>query len=93
MKVGVAVTDLSTGLYAKGAILAALLHRQQTGHGQWIQCNLLSSQVHVHVITTLCVQSGCTHYATCCLTDSTGVCNQNFSNKRLYRCTYIMCTG
>ena len=39
------MTDLSTGLYAKGAILAGLLQRQQTGHGQWIQCSLLSSQV------------------------------------------------
>ncbi|PVF98487.1 CoA-transferase family III [Serendipita vermifera] len=32
-KVGVAVTDVSTGLYAHGAILAALLSRQRTGEG------------------------------------------------------------
>ncbi|XP_063968371.1 succinate--hydroxymethylglutarate CoA-transferase-like isoform X2 [Lytechinus pictus] len=44
-KVGVAMTDLSTGLYAKGAILAALLHRTQTGEGQRIDTNLLSTQV------------------------------------------------
>nr|XP_054771845.1 LOW QUALITY PROTEIN: succinate--hydroxymethylglutarate CoA-transferase-like [Lytechinus pictus] len=44
-KVGVAMTDLSTGLYAKGAILAALLHRAQTGEGQRIDTNLLSTQV------------------------------------------------
>ncbi|NP_001229612.1 uncharacterized protein LOC585781 [Strongylocentrotus purpuratus] len=44
-KVGVAMTDLSTGLYAKGAILAALLHRMQTGEGQRIDTNLLSTQV------------------------------------------------
>lgn len=42
---GVAMTDLATGLYAHGAILAALLHRQKTGKGQHIDCNLLSSQV------------------------------------------------
>jgi len=45
VRVGVAMTDLSTGLYAHGAIMAALLDRQRTGNGQRIQCNLLSSQV------------------------------------------------
>ncbi|XP_064402342.1 succinate--hydroxymethylglutarate CoA-transferase-like isoform X2 [Halichondria panicea] len=45
VKTGVALTDLSTGLYAHSAILAALLQRRQTHQGQWIQCNLLSTQV------------------------------------------------
>ncbi|KAH9841341.1 CAIB BAIF family enzyme [Rhodofomes roseus] len=44
-KVGVAVTDISTGLYAHGAIMAALLSRQQTGQGAWIDCNLFESQL------------------------------------------------
>ena len=44
-KVGVAMTDLATGLYAHGAIMAALLERQRTGKGQKIDCNLLSTQV------------------------------------------------
>ncbi|XP_067650591.1 succinate--hydroxymethylglutarate CoA-transferase-like [Haliotis asinina] len=44
-RVGVAMTDLSTGLYAFGATMVALLHRQQTGCGQHIDCNLLSTQV------------------------------------------------
>ncbi|KAJ8314144.1 hypothetical protein KUTeg_008705 [Tegillarca granosa] len=44
-KVGVAMTDLSTGLYAYGSILAAILYRQRTGRGQHIDCNLLSTQV------------------------------------------------
>ncbi|XP_022237764.1 succinate--hydroxymethylglutarate CoA-transferase-like isoform X3 [Limulus polyphemus] len=44
-KVGVAMTDLATGLYAHGAILAALLEREKTGRGQKIDCNLLSTQV------------------------------------------------
>lgn len=44
-KVGVAMTDLSTGLYAHGAILAAVLQRQITGKGQHIDCNLFSTQV------------------------------------------------
>uniref|UniRef100_A0A673BVP8 Succinyl-CoA:glutarate-CoA transferase n=1 Tax=Sphaeramia orbicularis TaxID=375764 RepID=A0A673BVP8_9TELE len=42
---GVAMTDLATGLYAHGAIMAALLQRQRTGRGLHIDCNLLSSQV------------------------------------------------
>ena len=44
-KVGVAMTDLATGLYAHGAIMAALLQRNQTGKGQKISCDLLSTQV------------------------------------------------
>lgn len=44
-KVGVALTDLATGLYAHGAIMAALMERQKTGLGQKIECNLLSTQV------------------------------------------------
>ncbi|XP_037955970.1 succinate--hydroxymethylglutarate CoA-transferase-like [Teleopsis dalmanni] len=44
-KVGVAVTDIATGLYAHGAILAALLQRQRTGRGQKIDVNLFSTQV------------------------------------------------
>ncbi|XP_003704841.1 succinyl-CoA:glutarate CoA-transferase [Megachile rotundata] len=44
-KVGVAVTDIATGLYAHGAILAALYQRKNTNKGQWIQCNLLATQV------------------------------------------------
>lgn len=42
---GVAMTDLATGLFAHGAIMAALLQRQKTGRGVHIDCNLLSSQV------------------------------------------------
>lgn len=44
-RVGVAMTDLSTGLYAHGSIMAALLHKFRTGEGQKIDCNLLSTQV------------------------------------------------
>jgi succinate--hydroxymethylglutarate CoA-transferase len=44
-KVGVAATDISTGLYAHGAIMAAILSRQNTGKGVWIDCNLFESQL------------------------------------------------
>ena len=44
-KVGVAVADLFTGLYASTAILAALRHRDSTGEGQAIDMALLDTQV------------------------------------------------
>ncbi|CAG8569880.1 11981_t:CDS:2, partial [Diversispora eburnea] len=45
VKVGVAITDLTTGLYAHGAIMAALLSRTKTNFGQWIDCSLIESQI------------------------------------------------
>jgi crotonobetainyl-CoA:carnitine CoA-transferase CaiB-like acyl-CoA transferase len=45
MKVGVAVSDLFTGLYAATSILAALHHREKTGEGQYIDLALLDSQI------------------------------------------------
>ena len=44
-KVGVAVADLFTGMYASTAILAALRHRDRTGVGQSIDMALLDTQV------------------------------------------------
>ncbi len=45
MKVGVALVDVMTGLYASNAILAALQHRHRTGEGQHIDVALLDVQV------------------------------------------------
>lgn len=44
-KVGVAMTDLMTGMYAVSAVLAALHHRNQSGEGQHIDLALLDTQV------------------------------------------------
>lgn len=44
-KVGVAVADLFTGMYATVAILAALRHRDATGEGQVVDMALLDAQV------------------------------------------------
>ncbi|MDN3577701.1 CaiB/BaiF CoA-transferase family protein [Chitinimonas viridis] len=44
-KVGVAVTDLFTGMYATVAILAALAHRDRTGIGQHIDLALFDCQL------------------------------------------------
>lgn len=45
VKVGVALTDILTGLYSTSAILAALAHRDQGGVGQHIDMALLDVQV------------------------------------------------
>jgi len=45
MKIGVALADVLTGLYASNAIQAALIHRQNSGAGQYIDMALLDVQV------------------------------------------------
>ncbi|AWK88137.1 CaiB/BaiF CoA transferase family protein [Azospirillum thermophilum] len=45
LKVGVAVVDLFTGMYAASGVLAALSHRDRTGEGQHIDVALLDVQV------------------------------------------------
>jgi formyl-CoA transferase len=44
-KVGVAITDVVTGVHASGAIMAALLWRERSGRGQYIDSSLLDVQV------------------------------------------------
>jgi crotonobetainyl-CoA:carnitine CoA-transferase CaiB-like acyl-CoA transferase len=44
-KVGVAVSDLMSGLYALSAILGALYEREQSGQGQAIDLALLDTQI------------------------------------------------
>jgi len=45
VKVGVAITDVVTGVQTSGAIMAALLWRERTGKGQYIDVSLLDTQV------------------------------------------------
>ncbi len=47
VKVGVAITDLVTGLYASIAIQGALLERQNSGKGQHIDLSLLDASVAI----------------------------------------------
>ena len=44
-KVGVAITDVLTGVYASGAITSALLWRERSGKGQHLDISLLDAQV------------------------------------------------
>ena len=46
-KAGVAIADIFTGMYASSAILAAVIHRDQTGQGQYIDMALLDTQIAV----------------------------------------------
>jgi itaconate CoA-transferase len=44
-KGGASIADIAAGMYAYSNILAALMHRQQTGHGQHIDVSMLESLV------------------------------------------------
>ncbi|MEM3360053.1 MAG: CaiB/BaiF CoA-transferase family protein [Candidatus Bathyarchaeia archaeon] len=44
-EVGIAIADIGAGMYAAIAILAALIAREKTGKGQWIDVSLLDSTV------------------------------------------------
>ena len=43
VRIGIAVVDMSAGMYAAMAILAALIARQKTGKGQYVETTLLDS--------------------------------------------------
>ncbi len=59
VKVGVAVTDLTTGLYTSNSIMAALLSRAKTGRGQHIDAALSDCQTATLAnIASSCLISG-----------------------------------
>jgi formyl-CoA transferase len=45
MRVGIPVADLTAGLFCAMGILTALLEREQSGKGQWVQTSLLQAQI------------------------------------------------
>jgi formyl-CoA transferase len=45
MRAGTAIADISAGLFAALGILTALLEREVSGEGQWVQSSLLMSQI------------------------------------------------
>lgn len=58
-KVGVAVTDLTTGLYTSNAVMAALIARSKTGRGQHIDVALSDCQVAtLSNLASSCLVSG-----------------------------------
>ena len=44
MRVGIPIADIVTGLFAAIGILTALIERNKSGEGQWVQTSLLESQ-------------------------------------------------
>lgn len=45
MRVGIPIADLTAGLYCALGIMVALLARDDTGEGQWVQTSLLQAQI------------------------------------------------
>ncbi len=45
MRVGIAISDTSAGMFLGQGILLALLHREQTGEGQWVHTSLLEAML------------------------------------------------
>lgn len=45
MRVGIAISDTSAGMFLGQGILLALLHRERTGEGQWVHTSLLESML------------------------------------------------
>jgi crotonobetainyl-CoA:carnitine CoA-transferase CaiB-like acyl-CoA transferase len=45
VRAGAAIADVSAGLFAALGIMTALLEREKSGEGQWVQSNLLMSQI------------------------------------------------
>ena len=46
VRAGVAISDTSSGMFLGQGILLALLHREHTGVGQWVQTSLLESMLN-----------------------------------------------
>jgi formyl-CoA transferase len=47
VRVGIPIADLCAGIFAAQGILVALLERDQSGKGQWVQTSLLESTVYM----------------------------------------------
>lgn len=45
MRVGIPVADLTAGIFAAMGVMIALLEREQSGEGQWVQSSLLGAQI------------------------------------------------
>ncbi|MEL6642491.1 MAG: CaiB/BaiF CoA-transferase family protein [Pseudomonadota bacterium] len=89
-KVGVAVTDLFTGIYATTAILAALRQRDQTGQGQHIDMSLLD------VATSITANQAMNYLVTGTPPERIGNAHQNLTPYQVFDCAdgwIIIATG
>jgi crotonobetainyl-CoA:carnitine CoA-transferase CaiB-like acyl-CoA transferase len=89
-KVGVAVTDIFTGIYAVTAILAALHQRAQTGTGQWIDMGLLD------VACAITANQAMNYLTTGIAPERIGNAHQNLTPYQVFDCAdgyIIIATG
>ena len=47
VRVGIPIADLCAGIFAAQGVLVALLEREQSGRGQWVQTSLLQAMVYM----------------------------------------------
>jgi crotonobetainyl-CoA:carnitine CoA-transferase CaiB-like acyl-CoA transferase len=47
VRAGIAIADSGAGVFAATGVLIALLERETSGKGQWVQANLLQSMIHL----------------------------------------------
>ena len=90
MKFGVAISDLTTGMYSCIAILAALRHRDQTGQGQHIDTSLIEST------TTLLINFASTYLLTGQMLPRLGNAHPNIVPYRLFKASdkwFIVAVG
>ncbi len=89
-KVGVAVTDIFTGVYATTAILAALRQRDSTGTGQHIDMSLLD------VATAITANQAMNYLTTGTAPERIGNAHQNLTPYQVFDCAdgwIIIATG
>ncbi|MGR3660783.1 MAG: CaiB/BaiF CoA transferase family protein [Paracoccaceae bacterium] len=89
-KVGVAVTDIFTGMYASTAILAAVHLRSQTGQGQHIDLSLLD------VATAITANQAMNYLTTGTAPGRIGNAHQNLAPYQVFDCAdgwIIIATG
>jgi crotonobetainyl-CoA:carnitine CoA-transferase CaiB-like acyl-CoA transferase len=89
-KVGIAVTDILTGLYSVNAILAALHLRDQTGRGQHIDMSLLD------VATSFMANQAMNYLTTGQAPERIGNAHQNLTPYQVFDCAdgwIIIATG
>ncbi|MBT8457743.1 MAG: CoA transferase [Alphaproteobacteria bacterium] len=89
-KVGVAVTDIFTGLYATTAIMAALRLRDQTGKGQHIDLALMD------VATAITANQAMNYLVTGTAPERIGNAHQNLTPYQVFDCAdgwLIIATG
>jgi formyl-CoA transferase len=81
LRTGVAVIDLSTGMYATSAVLAALFQREKTGQGAYIDISLLD------VAVALNANQGANYLASGSNPQRSGNAHPNCAPYEVFRCS------